>query len=40
MQIFSMMAPNRREEKKSHMIQHLTETYELTDDMSDSDMDG
>ena len=35
MQIFSMMAPNRREEKKSHMIQHLTETYELTDDMSD-----
>ena len=35
MQIFSMMAPNRREEKKPHMIQHLTETYELTDDMSD-----
>ena len=35
MQIFSMMAPNRREEKKSHMIQYLTETYELTDDMSD-----
>ena len=34
MQIFSMMAPNRREEKKSHMIQHLKETYELTDDMS------
>ena len=34
MQIFSMMAPNRREEKKSHMIQHLTETYELTDDIS------
>ena len=35
MQIFSMMAPNRREEKKPHMIQHLKETYELTDDMSD-----
>ena len=35
MQIFSMMAPNRREEKKPHMIQHLSETYELTDDMSD-----
>ena len=34
MQIFSMMAPNRREEKKSHMIQHLKETYKLTDDMS------
>ena len=34
MQIFSMMAPNRREEKKSHMIQYLTETYELTDDIS------
>ena len=34
MQIFSMMAPNRREEKKSYMIQHLKETYELTDDMS------
>ena len=34
MQIFSMMAPNRREEKKSHMIQHLSETYELTDDIS------
>ena len=35
MQIISMMAPNRREEKKPHMIQHLSETYELTDDMSD-----
>ena len=35
MQIFSMMAPNRREEKKPHMIQHLKETYELTDDISD-----
>ena len=34
MQIFSMMAPNRREEKKSHIIQHLSETYELTDDIS------
>ena len=34
MQIFSMMAPNRREEKKSYMIQHLSETYELTDDIS------
>ena len=34
MQIFSMMAPNRREEKKSHMIKHLSETYELTDDIS------
>ena len=34
MQIFSMMAPNRRKEKKLSMIEHLTETYELTDDMS------
>ena len=34
MQIFSMMAPNRRKEKKSTMIEHLRQTYELTDDMS------
>jgi len=34
MQIFSMMAPNRRKEKKSTMIEHLKQTYELTDDMS------
>ena len=34
MQIFSMLAPNRRKEKKLSMIKHLTETYELTDDMS------
>ena len=34
MQIFSMMAPNRRKEKKLSMIEYLTETYELTDDMS------
>jgi hypothetical protein len=29
-----MLAPNRRKEKKLSMIEHLTETYELTDDMS------
>ena len=34
MQIFSMMAPNRRKEKKLSMIEHLTKTYELTHDMS------
>tara|TARA_B100001564_G_scaffold167290_1_gene140536 strand:+ start:408 stop:1274 length:867 start_codon:yes stop_codon:yes gene_type:complete len=34
MQIFSMMAPNRRKEKKLSMIEHLSKTYELTDDMS------
>ena len=34
MQIFSMMAPNRRKEKKLSMIEHLTKTYELTDDLS------
>jgi hypothetical protein len=34
MQIFSMMAPNRRKEKKPSMIEHLTNTYELTDNMS------
>ena len=34
MQIFSMMAPNRRKEKKPSMIEHLTNTCELTDDMS------
>ena len=33
-QIFSMLAPNRRIEKKPHMIEHLLETYQLTDDMS------
>ena len=34
MQIFSMMAPNRRNEKKPYMIEYLKKTYELTDDMS------
>ena len=34
MQIFSMLAPNRRKEKKLSMIEHLTESYELTYDMS------
>jgi hypothetical protein len=34
MQIFSMMAPNRRKEKKLSMIEYLKETYELADDMS------
>ena len=34
MQIFSMLAPNRRIEKKPHMIEHLLDTYQLTDDMS------
>jgi len=34
MQIFPMLAPNRRKEKKLSMIEHLTQTYELTDDMS------
>ena len=34
MQIFSMMAPNRRKEKKLSMIEHLSETYELTADFS------
>ena len=34
MQIFSMMAPNRRTEKKPYMIEYLKKTYELTDDMS------
>ena len=34
MQIFSMMAPNRRKEKKLSMIERLMETYDLTDDMS------
>ena len=34
MQIFSMMAQNRRKEKKLSMIEHLMEPYELTDDMS------
>ena len=34
MQIFSMMAPNRRNEKKPYMIEHLKETYELTEDFS------
>ncbi len=34
MQIFSMLAPNRRIEKKPHMIEHLLKTYQLTDDMS------
>ena len=34
MQIFSMMAPNRRKEKKLSMIEYLTKSYELTNDMS------
>jgi hypothetical protein len=34
MQIFSMMAPNRRTEKKPYMIEYLKKIYELTDDMS------
>ena len=34
MQIFSMMAPNRRNEKKPEMVEHLQKTYELTNDMS------
>ena len=34
MQIFSMLAPNRRKEKKLSMIEFLTNTYELTNDMS------
>ena len=34
MQIFSMMAPNRRKEKKLSMIEFLTKSYELTNDMS------
>jgi len=34
MQIFSMLAPNRRKEKKLSMIEHLSETYELTSDFS------
>ena len=34
MQIFSMLAPNRRKEKKLSMIEHLSETHELTADFS------
>ena len=34
MQIFSMMAPNRREEKKLSMIEHLSNTYNLSADYS------
>ena len=34
MQIFSMLAPNRRKEKKLSMIEHLSKTYELTEDFS------
>ena len=34
MQIFSMMAPNRRNEKKPEMVELLQKTYELTNDMS------
>jgi len=34
MQIFSMMAPNRRKEKKPSMIEHLTNSYKLTCDLS------
>jgi len=34
MQIFSMMAPNRRLEKKPEMIDHLKKTYKLTADFS------
>tara|TARA_B100001175_G_scaffold309763_1_gene311906 strand:- start:7867 stop:8763 length:897 start_codon:yes stop_codon:yes gene_type:complete len=34
MQIFSMMAPNRRLEKKPEMIEHLKKTYKLSADFS------
>lgn len=34
MQLFSMMAPNRRIERKPEMIDHLSKTYELTKDYS------
>ena len=34
MQIFSMLAPNRREEKKLSMIEHLSKTYNLSADYS------
>ena len=34
MQIFSMLAPNRREEKKLSMIEHLSDTYKLSADFS------
>ena len=34
MQIFSMMAPNRRLEKKTEMIELLKKSYKLTNDMS------
>ena len=34
MQIFSMLAPNRREEKKLSMIEHLSNTYKLSADFS------
>ena len=34
MQIFSMLAPNRRKEKKLSMIEHLSETYKLSADFS------
>ena len=34
MQLFSMMAPNRRIEKKPEMIEHLSKTYKLTKDYS------
>ena len=34
MQIFSMLAPNRREEKKLSMIEHLSDTYNLSADFS------
>ena len=40
MQIFSMMAPNRRLEKKPEMIDFLKETYELTNDMSHLEEEG
>jgi len=34
MQLFSMMAPNRRIERKPEMIDYLSKTYELTKDYS------
>ncbi|MDC3161169.1 arginine deiminase-related protein [Gammaproteobacteria bacterium] len=34
MQIFSMLAPNRREEKKLSMIEHLSDSYKLSADFS------
>ena len=40
MQIFSMLAPNRRTEKSPEMISYLKETYELTKDYSSYEKEG